>query len=589
MADRVRDSTHVNSEEAERPSRQTARLSIQLLGSFSVSVGDRILGEGAWELRKAKSLVKLLALSHDHRVHREQAMELLWPELDPQAGSNNLHKALHVARRVLEPELPPKSPSAFLHSRGEFIELDAESLSIDAETFREHAERAHLSENPTVHNEVLAMYGGDLLPEDLYEDWTVAAREQLSAERQGLLLELAGLREQQGDIRAAIEALRSLVTIDPAHEDANARLMRLYARSGSRHLALRQYRSLEDALREELDAQPGQSVQSLHQEILRDEPAAAPERELPAPIPATPIRVGASDPVLLVIGREAELERLQSAVEGLASGEGKLLLLGGEAGIGKTRLVAELLEHAAGSGVLTLYGCAVEGETQRPFGSFIQAFEGFAVRVTPARLETLLGDAAPELASIVPIVGSMLGKAGEAAAKENESWRTFAAISRCLERLASHQPVLFVLDNVHASDEASLYLLDYLATTVSPAPVLFVAAFRPEELAADGPVSRLERNRRSERVDIGPLGRPETEQLVVRALEGQIDSALVDAVWAAALGNPYYVHEAIRALEGRDALVRHQGRWSLRETGPAPLARSNLRRRGQSSGLRIAS
>src|ERR671912_2242295 len=96
-------------------------LRIWLLGGFRVSVGSRSIGEEEWHLRKARSLLKVLALSPDHRLHREQAMELLWPDLHPKAALNNLHYALHVARRTLEPPALASSSatSRYVRFRGE--------------------------------------------------------------------------------------------------------------------------------------------------------------------------------------------------------------------------------------------------------------------------------------------------------------------------------------------------------------------------------------------------------------------------------------------------------------------------------------
>src|SRR5439155_13559370 len=82
------------------------RLAIQLLGDFGVTVGARAIGERDWTSRKARSLVKLLALTPRHRLHREQVMDRLWPDMDPQDAANNLHKALYVARRILDLDLP---------------------------------------------------------------------------------------------------------------------------------------------------------------------------------------------------------------------------------------------------------------------------------------------------------------------------------------------------------------------------------------------------------------------------------------------------------------------------------------------------
>src|SRR5215203_4553822 len=117
-------------------------LRIWLLGGFRVSVGSRSIGEEEWHLRKARSLLKLLALSPGHRLHREQAMELLWPDLHPEAALNNLHYALHVARRTLEPSaLASRSAAShYLHLQSEQLTLCPDSpLWVDAEAFEEAA------------------------------------------------------------------------------------------------------------------------------------------------------------------------------------------------------------------------------------------------------------------------------------------------------------------------------------------------------------------------------------------------------------------------------------------------------------------
>jgi DNA-binding SARP family transcriptional activator len=115
-------------------------LRIWLLGGFKVSVGSRIIGEEEWHLRKSQSLLKVLALSPGHRLHREQAMELLWPNLHKEAALNNLHYALHVARRTLEPAALASSNAAsrYLQLRSEQLTLCPDSpLWVDLEAFEE--------------------------------------------------------------------------------------------------------------------------------------------------------------------------------------------------------------------------------------------------------------------------------------------------------------------------------------------------------------------------------------------------------------------------------------------------------------------
>ena len=116
---------------------------ISLLGGFSVSVGYRTIEENEWRLKKAAILIKLLALAPGHRMHREQAMELLWPELDRKAAANNLHQALHFARCALEPEAAAPS---YLRLHDELLELcPSDALWVDVEAFEEAAMTARRS------------------------------------------------------------------------------------------------------------------------------------------------------------------------------------------------------------------------------------------------------------------------------------------------------------------------------------------------------------------------------------------------------------------------------------------------------------
>jgi DNA-binding SARP family transcriptional activator len=159
--------------------REAEGLLIQLLGGFRVLVGSRLIDEPAWYLRKVKSLVKLLVLAPQHRLHREQIMDLLWPELEGEAAANNLHKALHVARRILEPASPRNGASSYLHLKHEFVVFTLPGLSwIDVEAFQALARTARLKQDPLAYEEALHVYRGDLLPEDRCEDWVVQRREE---------------------------------------------------------------------------------------------------------------------------------------------------------------------------------------------------------------------------------------------------------------------------------------------------------------------------------------------------------------------------------------------------------------------------
>jgi DNA-binding SARP family transcriptional activator len=326
----------------KRASKELEVVRISLLGGFRVSVGSRSIGEVDWRLKKAASLIKLLALAPDHRLHREQVVELLWPGLDRKAAVNNLHQALHSARRTLRPR--GAAPSS-LRLRGELLELSPDDpLWVDVEAFEEEAATARRSCEPAAYRAAVRLYTGDLLPEDRYEDWVEGRREELRLSYLGLLVEMAGLYEERGEYGPAVEALQEAVATEPTHEEAHVGLMRLYARTGQRYRALRQYEQLGRALGRELDADPEARSRRLYEEILAG--------RIPTVIEALPV-ASAEPPgadkhnlpgsLTSFIGREREGEKVKQLLETT-----RLLTLSGVGGSGKTRLALEVARSLVG-------------------------------------------------------------------------------------------------------------------------------------------------------------------------------------------------------------------------------------------------
>jgi predicted ATPase/DNA-binding SARP family transcriptional activator/DNA-binding CsgD family transcriptional regulator len=300
-------------------------------------------------LRKARSLIKLLALSPGHRLHREQAMDLLWPEFDSKAAANNLHHALHVARHTLEPSAG--AASGYLHLRGESLALSlAGPVWVDVEAFEEAATTARHAMEPAAYRAAIELYSGELLPQDRYEAWAEERRAQLRGVYLSLLLELAGVYEERKEFGEAIEALERVVAEDPTHEEAHVALIRQHALLGRRREALRQYERLREALYKEFGAEPEAATVHLHEEIWAGTfpPAHSPlaadssSEKLPAarddgkhnlPLARTSF-----------IGREREtleVKRLLAMT--------RLLTLTGVGGSGKTRLAIKVASDLAGA------------------------------------------------------------------------------------------------------------------------------------------------------------------------------------------------------------------------------------------------
>ncbi|MCH8814923.1 MAG: AAA family ATPase [Chloroflexi bacterium] len=252
---------------------------IYLLGHFEVRLGDELIIDSSWSRGKAAALLKLLAVQKDRALHREQVFDTLWPQLDPSAAANNLRKNLHYLRSEFSGH---GDGNSLLAAKREILELSPDVwLDIDAFSHEAAAARKARS-NPSTYERALALYAGDLLPEDIYADWTRPRREALRSLYNDLLAEIGDLYEADGQAIAAEDRLRELLAADPLREDAHRSLMRILARVGKRERSLRQYRSCRDVLKRELGIDLSVETEALYKDILDGNVAAsklAPTRE----------------------------------------------------------------------------------------------------------------------------------------------------------------------------------------------------------------------------------------------------------------------------------------------------------------------
>lgn len=313
-------------------------LQIALLGGFRVVVAGRAIAPGVWRLDKARSLVKLLALAPGQHLSRDQIMDLLWPTLGPAAAANNFYQALHAARQALAAGgAPPSRTAPLLRLQRQMLWLHADgALEVDVAGFEAGATLAHRTRDLADYEAALERYGGELLPEDRYEDWATSRREALRESFIALLIEMAARYEECGASAKASATLARVVAEDPAHEAAHAGLMRLFARGGQRQQALQQYARLRAALRHLLDADPDPLTQQLHRQILT--------RQFPrATLPPAPTLVLAPDrhnlplPLTSFVGRTNDLATANRLLNTT-----RLLTLTGAGGCGKTRLALAL-------------------------------------------------------------------------------------------------------------------------------------------------------------------------------------------------------------------------------------------------------
>jgi predicted ATPase/DNA-binding SARP family transcriptional activator len=327
-----------------------AGVRIRLLGGFEVTVGDRRVAADAWRLRKAKTLVKLLALAGGHRLHRDALVAVLWPERDAASAAHNLHQVLYVARRVLG-----GASGALCCLRDDVVWLSEGAMPwLDTEAFDAARRRARQTRDPRDYRAAAELYRGDLLPEDRFEDWAEGPREAFRERHLGLLVEYAEVLSERGEHTQVVDVASAVTAADPFHEGAHRTLMTALAATGRRYEALAAFDRLREALAEEYAADPEPATRRLYRDLLTadDAPADATavavsaQRDAIQTLSATPAR--SMNALRLdqtsFVGRRRELAQIVHAL-----GRTRLLTLTGPGGAGKTRLAYEAAARLASS------------------------------------------------------------------------------------------------------------------------------------------------------------------------------------------------------------------------------------------------
>ncbi|HEY6706274.1 MAG TPA: AAA family ATPase, partial [Actinomycetota bacterium] len=241
-----------------------------------------------------------------------------------------------------------------------------------------------------------------------------------------------------------------------------------------------------------------------------------------------------------------------AALERAAAGQPAIVVVAGEAGVGKTRLVAELLRNANSLGAVALTGgCLDVGEGVLAYAPIVEALRPLATVMDSGELERVLGGARTELARLVPELGAQAG--GEQAAPLAPT-RLFELLLGVLHRLAERGPVLLVVEDVHWADQSTRDLLGFLARNLR-AGVALVLTYRSDELHRRHPLrpflAELDRSSRAERLELGRLGRRELAELLAEILDEPVAPALVGEILARSEGNPFFAEELLAAhLEG---------------------------------------
>jgi DNA-binding SARP family transcriptional activator/tetratricopeptide (TPR) repeat protein len=468
-------------------------LDVRLLGRFEVLVDSRPVPADAWTQRRAADLVKLLALTPGRRMPRDGVLEMLWPQLGADAAARNLHKAASYARSALGDR------DAIVLRGGVVALAPTAEVTTDVERFESGEDSA---------------YGGELLPDDLYEAWTVGPRARLRERH------LAAMRAQG----RWEEVLRE----DPADEEAHCALIRRRVASGDRPAAARQFRLLRDEL-SRLGAEPSEEALALQRELTRG-PAVRAARLLHAPVE----------------GRERELAAALGALRRAAAADGGALLVTGPLGIGKTRIAEAVLAGAEELGFHTLRGAASEAEGRAPYAPLAEALDPLAGR-RPELAGALSDSAQAALSRLLP----SLRRQARATEEPVDRHRVFSAVAQLLTQAAAERGVVLMIDDLQAADEATTALVHHLARSAPGERLLVVGGMRDEPLPRTAALLRsslLERGAAVE-VALGPLDRAAITAVARRAAGRSVPPRVLGAIERSAAGNPFFAEELAASVD----------------------------------------
>jgi DNA-binding SARP family transcriptional activator len=546
-------------------------MEFRLLGPLEVVEGDRSLPLGG---HKQRSLLAVLLLHANEVVSSERLIDDLWGEAPPATVAKSIQVYVSGLRKQLgEGRLVTRTPGYVL--RVDPSELDAarfERLVAEARSARPERAAEKL-------REALALWRAPPLADLAYEPFAqqeIARLEELhlGAVEQRIDADLATGRH--ADLVAELEVL---IGRHPQREHLRGQLMLALYRSGRQGEALETYREARTALVEELGIEPSRRVRELHQAILVQdssldldprvdrEPEArragvdrarAPGR--PTPAESGRPRSGAGG---VFVGRECELAELVGALEDAMAGRGRLVLVVGEPGIGKSRLTDELIGHARERGVWVLLGRCWEAGGAPAYWPWVQSLRAYVRESGTAALRSQLGAGAADLAQIVPELRQRFPDLPEPASPESEGarFRLFDATAEFLRRASESRPIVFALDDLHAADAPSLLLLRFLARELGSARILLLGAYRDVDPVPRQPLTEMlaevSREPVTRRLSLGGLSEREVAEYVELTASEIASAQLVTALHEQSDGNPLFVGEIVRLLSVEGVHAEH--------------------------------
>ena len=513
------------------------------------------LTDGDLGSRKARTLMKLLTVERTQVVSVDRIASVLWPGDLPAKPAQHVATLVSRLRRALGPDVicGGRQGYQFAARTGIVVDLD------EAARLTGHAERevelAPALACTAAGRAVNLLSPGTALAEEPYAAWAEPARQELRGLLRRARLTLAGAAQMTGDADLAARMAGEAMADDPFDEGAHRTFMSACAAAGERARALETYARLSSRLAEELGTDPAPDTHELYLAILRQQHPGDPVRldggRAQPGTPVTGVRqparvAGSAAPSPGLVGRDREFSELTAAWVKAAGGQPGVVLIVGEAGIGKTSLAEALAAEAAAVGAVVLPSRCHETERSLFLQPVVEALVPVINELPGAKLRQLLRDDAPPFAALVPEAAAVLGSMPpERAAVDVQRRQTFNSVLRFLRELAACNPVLLVLDDLQYAGQSTIEFVHYLGRNAGGARLLVAATVRAEHDAEIGAALAAV----ASRVEVEPLGAAAVGQLASRA--GQ--HVLAEDILQRTRGHTLFVVEVLRALTEGDS------------------------------------